>query len=29
MARPKAPTIPDDKLWFYKEQLYRELITDV
>jgi hypothetical protein len=25
MARPKTPTIPDDKLWFYKEQLYREL----
>jgi hypothetical protein len=25
MARPKAPTIPDDKLYFYREQLYREL----
>ena len=25
MARPKTPTIPDDKVMFYKEQLYREL----
>ena len=25
MARPKIPTIPDDKLHFYREQLYREL----
>jgi hypothetical protein len=25
MARPKVPTIPDDKIYFFKEQLYREL----
>jgi hypothetical protein len=25
MARPAAPTIPDDKVIFYREQLYREL----
>lgn len=25
MARPNMPTIPDDKLTFYREQLYREL----
>lgn len=25
MARPKVPTIPDDKLFYFKEQLYREL----
>lgn len=25
MARPKVPTIPDDKLRYYREQLYREL----
>jgi hypothetical protein len=27
MARPKAPTIPDDKLYYFREQLYRELAT--
>lgn len=25
MARPPVPTIPDDKLYYYREQLYREL----
>lgn len=25
MARPKVPTIPDDKIYFYREQLFREL----
>ena len=25
MARPKVPTIPDDKLFYFKEQLYMEL----
>lgn len=25
MARPKSPTIPDDKIYYFKEQLYREL----
>lgn len=25
MARPKMPTIPDDKIYYFKEQLYREL----
>lgn len=25
MARPSYPTLPDDKIFFYKEQLYREL----
>ena len=25
MARPKMPTIPDDKIYFFREQLYREL----
>jgi hypothetical protein len=25
MARPKVPTIPDDKIQYYREQLYREL----
>jgi hypothetical protein len=25
MARPSVPTIPDSKLYFFKEQLYREL----
>jgi hypothetical protein len=25
MARPKTPTIPDDKIYYYREQLYREL----
>lgn len=25
MARPKTPTIPDDKIHYYKEQLYSEL----
>ena len=25
MARPKIPTIPDDKIFYFREQLYREL----
>lgn len=25
MARPKVPTIPDDKIFYFREQLYREL----
>lgn len=25
MARPKVPTIPDDKITYFREQLYREL----
>jgi hypothetical protein len=25
MARPKVPTIPDDKIYYFREQLYREL----
>jgi Phage Connector (GP10) len=27
MARQKVPTIPDDKLYYFKEQLYRELAS--
>lgn len=27
MARPKTPTIPDDKIYYFKEQLYRELAS--
>ena len=27
MARPKTPTIPDDKIYYFREQLYRELST--
>jgi hypothetical protein len=25
VAKPNSPTIPDDKIWFFREQLYREL----